>query len=500
VSLAPPAYDLVVPTIARPSLADLLGVLAAQDLPGLGRIVLVDDRQRGGEPVAIPEPLRAGTVVRRSGGRGPAAARNVGWRATTARWVVFVDDDVLPDPDWGSALAADLAAAGPGVGAVQGIVRVPLPTDRRPTDWERDISGLARSWWITADLAYRREALVRTGGFDEGFGHAYREDADLALRVAAAGWSLIRGDRTVSHPVRPAPWWISVARQRGNADDARMVARHGRHWRQAARAPRGRFRIHALTTASAVVVVGALLTRRWSCAALGGAVWAGATADFAARRIAPGPRTPAEVAAMVATGVAIPPVAVWHRLRGALSERRGGTRPRPAAVLFDRDGTLVVDVAYNGDPDRVEPVPGAAAAVARVRAAGLPVGVVSNQSGIARGLITAEQVHAVNRRVEELVGPVDVWTHCPHDERDGCGCRKPAPGLVVEAADRLGVPPADCVVIGDIGADVTAARRAGARGILVPTPATRPEEIAAADEVAPTLAAALDLALGGVAP
>jgi D-glycero-D-manno-heptose 1,7-bisphosphate phosphatase len=170
------------------------------------------------------------------------------------------------------------------------------------------------------------------------------------------------------------------------------------------------------------------------------------------------------------------------------------------AVLFDRDGTLVIDVAYNGDPERVELVPGAAAAVARVRAAGLPVGVITNQSGVARGLITPGQVDAVNRRIDELLGPVDVWVHCPHDERAGCACRKPAPGLVIEAADRLGVAPGDCVVIGDIGADVTAARRAGARGILVPTPATRAEEIDDADEVAPTLAAALDRVLPAGVP
>jgi histidinol-phosphate phosphatase family protein len=170
---------------------------------------------------------------------------------------------------------------------------------------------------------------------------------------------------------------------------------------------------------------------------------------------------------------------------------------RPAAVLLDRDGTLVVDVPYNGDPEAVVPVPGAAAALGRLRAAGVRLAVVSNQSGIARGLLTEEQVRAVNARVEELLGPLGPWCVCPHGPEDGCACRKPRPGLVLQAARALGVAPADCAVVGDIGADVGAARAAGARGVLVPTPVTRREEVAAAPEVAPTLGAAVDLLLCG---
>jgi histidinol-phosphate phosphatase family protein len=174
-------------------------------------------------------------------------------------------------------------------------------------------------------------------------------------------------------------------------------------------------------------------------------------------------------------------------------------RPAPAAVLFDRDGTLVVDVPYNGDPEAVRPMPTALEAVAAVRAAGLPVGVVSNQSGIARGVVTAEQVAAVNRRVDALLGGLDTWHVCPHGPEEGCACRKPAPGLVLAAAAALGVPVERVVVIGDIGADLGAARAAGAMGVLVPTPATRAEEVEAAEHVAPTLLAAVRLALDGAA-
>jgi D-glycero-D-manno-heptose 1,7-bisphosphate phosphatase len=165
------------------------------------------------------------------------------------------------------------------------------------------------------------------------------------------------------------------------------------------------------------------------------------------------------------------------------------------ALLCDRDDTLIEDVPYNGDPALVCPRPGVSAALARVRACGLPVGVVSNQSGVGRGALTLRAVHAVHRRVDDLLGPFDVFAFCPHVVCDDCACRKPAPGLIIAAAHSLGVAPSDCVMIGDIGADVEAARRAGALGILVPTGRTLPDEIATAEVVAETFADAVDLVL-----
>jgi histidinol-phosphate phosphatase family protein len=220
------------------------------------------------------------------------------------------------------------------------------------------------------------------------------------------------------------------------------------------------------------------------------AAWTALTAQFAFVRILPGPRTRAEIARMIVTSIVIPPVAVFHRARGTYRESRAGRRVD--AVLFDRDGTLVVDVPFNGDPERVEPVSGAAAAVGRLRAAALRTGVVSNQSAVALGLIGPEDVAAVNARVDELVGPIGGWWCCPHGDGDGCGCRKPAPGLVVTAARESSSRLARCVVIGDTGADVAAAKSAGARAVLVPNDRTRAEEIEDASVVAGDLHTAVD--------
>ena len=169
----------------------------------------------------------------------------------------------------------------------------------------------------------------------------------------------------------------------------------------------------------------------------------------------------------------------------------------PDLVLFDRDGTLVRDFPYNGDPAWVRPVDGVKEALDRLRAHGVRVGVVSNQSGVARGIITAAQVEACMDRLAELLGPFDTVQVCPHGPDDGCPCRKPAPGMVRTACAELDVDPARCVVIGDVGADVDAASAAGALGILVPTPVTRRQEVAAASRRAETVARAVDDVLAG---
>lgn len=299
--------SIVIPTLGRPSLAALLSALAAAD----AEILVVDDRADRERPLDVP----AGKVLT---GRaaGPAAARNIGWRAARHEWVVFLDDDVVPEPDWLARLATDLAGAAPDVGGVQGRLRVPLPADRRPTDWERVTAALAGGAWITADMAYRRTALARTGGFDERLPRAFREDAELAYRVRRAGWRLVRGDRAVTHPVRPESRWVSVRTQCGNADDALLRRLYGPPWRSLLDIPPGRRPRHVAVTAAAATALICALARRPGWAAVAAAAWAAGAAEFAAARILPGPRDRREVTTMLATSVVIPPVATAHWLRG----------------------------------------------------------------------------------------------------------------------------------------------------------------------------------------
>jgi histidinol-phosphate phosphatase family protein len=502
---------IVVPTMGRPSLDVLLDALARQRHPVDAPIVLVDDRRTG--PDLTPDSRGLDVTVVRSGGGGPARARNLGWRRARTTWVSFLDDDVVPDEDWYELLHHDLRTDALGS---CGRVRVPLPAERRPTDWERGTAGLAGSRWITADLSYRREALAGVGGFDERFPRAFREDADLALRLGATldeRSTIVTGQRWITHPVRPSDDWASLRQQAGNADDMLMRRLHGRGWQRRAGAPVGRRAAHVATTAAGVAALGSLawdairrprrrvparMTSAGMASVVAAGVWLAGTAEFAWRRIAPGPRDHDEVRRMLLTSLAIPPAATWHTARG-LVRHRHATRWRglPDLVLLDRDGTLVHDVPYNGDPARVTPVDGAREALDRLRREGVRVALVTNQSGVARGLISAEQVRAVNDRVAELLGPFDGVYVCPHGPDDGCECRKPAPGLVKQALAEAGVAPARAVMIGDIGSDLAAAGAAGVAGVLVPTRQTLPDEVAAAETVATTLPAAVDAVLRG---
>jgi histidinol-phosphate phosphatase family protein len=491
--------DLVIPTQGRPSLHRLLEALAPQR-DRLGEVLVVVDHPGAVARVSgeLDGPVLAGN------GRGPGAARNVGWRASGAEWVVFLDDDVLPGPSWADQLGADLAALGPAVAASQGRLLVPRPGGRAAGDWERCVAGLAGAPWITADFACRRRALAAVGGFDERFRHAYREDTDLAMRLLRGGWQIVPGGRHVEHPVGEAGFWVSVSRQRGNADDVLMRSLHGRHWRRWGRAPAGRLRRHLLTAAAGLAAVAAIASRRPRPATALAAVWLALTAELAWARIAPGPRERSEVGRMLVTSAVLPFAAAawsaWGWLRLPLlrgGPAGNGERPpqtAPAAVLFDRDGTLIVDIPYNGDPRRVLPMPGAARAVERLREAGLPIAVISNQSGVRRGVIEVAEVEAVNRRTRELLG-VDTWLYCPHGPEDRCDCRKPEPGMVVRAAERLGVRPERCAVIGDVAADVQAAQAAGAAAVIVPTPRTEAEDVRMSPRRAESLEGAVELLL-----
>lgn len=150
------------------------------------------------------------------------------------------------------------------------------------------------------------------------------------------------------------------------------------------------------------------------------------------------------------------------------------------AIFFDRDGTLNEEIGYVNDPARIRLLPGAPEAVAAARNAGFMTVIISNQSGIARGLITDEQAQAVNRRVCDLLqdfgSRIDGVFYCPHNPKGivlefsiVCECRKPQPGLLRQAEAALGINLRKSFVIGDKATDVEAAIGVGATGILVRT-------------------------------
>lgn len=148
------------------------------------------------------------------------------------------------------------------------------------------------------------------------------------------------------------------------------------------------------------------------------------------------------------------------------------TRVRPA-VFLDRDGTLIEDVGFLGDPNGVALLPTVTDALRLLAAHNYATIVISNQSGIARGLLDEAQVRSVNaeivRRLDGDALAIDGWYWCPH-YCDGCECRKPEPGLLHRAVREHGLTLTGAAMIGDRGSDVELGRRVGIPGIAVPGP------------------------------
>jgi D-glycero-D-manno-heptose 1,7-bisphosphate phosphatase len=196
------------------------------------------------------------------------------------------------------------------------------------------------------------------------------------------------------------------------------------------------------------------------------------------------------------------------RLSGALRVGR-------PAVFLDRDGVLVRDPDLLVRAEQIEVLPGAAPAVRRLREAGLPVVVVSNQPVVARGLLTEADVCAleaeVERRLRAAGADIDAFYYCPHHPnatvplyRDACQCRKPRPGMLLRAARDLDLDVHASAMVGDRPSDVAAGRRAGCRTVVLvesgmhaapPIASPDPQVVDRPDAAVPDLAAAVDLIL-----
>jgi glycosyltransferase involved in cell wall biosynthesis len=315
--------SVVIPTFRRAALLRrCLDAVLAQDFdPQRFEIVVCDDGPDDATR-AVVETLarahvRAGPQMRYlaiSATKGPAGARNAGWRAVSTPAVAFTDDDTVPDRHWLSAGYAALACVPAAAG------RIVVPMNALPTDYEADVGGLARAEFATANTFVRRELLLRTGGFDERFTSAWREDSDLQFALLTAGATIGRADAAiVVHPVRPAPWGVSLAQQKKSQFDALLYKKYPVLFRERVH-PRTPLRYYLIITAAFAGGVFALL-KLPAAALCAGAIWLFLSTQFCMARLAHTSREPAHIAEMAWTSVLIPFLSIYWRLYGAVKFR-----------------------------------------------------------------------------------------------------------------------------------------------------------------------------------
>lgn len=323
--MEPLRISVVIPTYKRPALLlRCLQSLTRQDFPGEHyEIIVVSD---GEDPVTASAlsdmqaqrfPLIRYYALARKG--GPAAARNLGWILAQSQLIAFTDDDCMPDQKWLAAIWSSWHRSGQCAEvAYSGNTIVPIGPE--PTDYEKNISRLAFAEFITANCACTVAALRKVGGFDERFTMAWREDSDLQFKFIQDNIPILRiSDAVVTHPVRKAPWGISIRDERKNMFNALLYKKYPSLYRQKIQ-PNPPWHYYIIAVFLVVLVIG-LLTGRTPLQVVGIAGWAAMTAWFAARRLRAASRSWNHVSEMIFTSAIIPLLSLFWKFYGSWKYR-----------------------------------------------------------------------------------------------------------------------------------------------------------------------------------
>jgi glycosyltransferase involved in cell wall biosynthesis len=316
--------SVVVPTYKRPELMmNCLIALSKQDLARNDFEIIVvsdgpDDATRHMMHNMNHLVLPYVQYITLNANRGPASARNAGWRKANGELVAFTDDDCRPSQGWLSALwnAYEFNAADEI--AFSGTVIVPIPD--MPTDYELNTSHLAHADFITANCACTKKALERINGFDERFRVAWREDSDLEFKLIENNISIIKiKEAVVVHPVRKAKWGVSIDEQRKTMFNALLYKKFPSLFRRKIqRRPAWNY---YMIVAGAILTVVGLIAGKKLLMITGTLLYIAFTLAFIAKRLSRTSRSREHVLEIVATSAVIPFVSVYWTLYGALKYR-----------------------------------------------------------------------------------------------------------------------------------------------------------------------------------
>ncbi|MEZ0539715.1 glycosyltransferase family 2 protein [Fibrella arboris] len=318
-----PQISVIIPTYQRPDLLrKCLDALARQTISSDHfEVLVVDDGDQPLTALTVRKAMQeTGLSIRylaQPERRGPAAARNRGWRVALSPLIAFTDDDCLPDPNW---LSAALARFEQGETVLTGQLTMPLPN--KPTAHDRTMALLERAEFITANLCCRRSALEAVGGFDEDFDSAWREDSELQFKFLRIGTPITRcPEAVIVHPLRPAPWYAPLRDERKNRYDALLYRKHPDLFRQRIPTYSSLVRRYYLTVSAALVTMMAALMGQWTMVTAGLIGWGLLTLLLLVEQIAGQPLNWRSVGRAFVLSVATPFWAVYWRLYGAVKYR-----------------------------------------------------------------------------------------------------------------------------------------------------------------------------------
>ena len=245
---------------------------------------------------------------------GPAAARNLGWLLAQGELVVFTDDDCIPAANWLNAMWAAYQRQGLTEVAFSGNTVVPIK--EHPTDYEKNISQLASAEFITANCACTRKALQQVDGFDERFKMAWREDSDLQFKFIQSGIPILKvPGAIVTHPVRKAPWGVSIKEERKGMFNALLYKKYPRLYKEKIQ-PSPPWHYYAISVFLVLLIAG-LITDKSVPKYTGMIGWLVLTTWFTWKRLHSTSHSLPHVTEMMFTSAVIPVLSLFWKFYGS---------------------------------------------------------------------------------------------------------------------------------------------------------------------------------------
>jgi glycosyltransferase involved in cell wall biosynthesis len=315
-----PTVSVIIPTYKRPALLiRCLQALAMQQFPKKQfEIIVVTDGPDIITRAAIQQQHFTTPLVRVFSlpvKKGPAAARNFGWEKATGNLILFTDDDCVPHTSWIKEFYTAYTQQPFASAAFTG--RVIVPRSNKPTDYEKNTAWLEQADFVTANCACTKTALKQINGFDETYTMAWREDSDLEFKLIGQKVPIhFVQQAIVTHPVRKAPWGISLKEQKKSMFNALLYKKYPGLYRQKIH-KRPLWNYYAIVLLFIAIIISAAMQLS-AIAIIAFLAWLLFVSQFIIKRLRGTTHAAGHVAEMIITSIVIPFLSIFWTLYGSL--------------------------------------------------------------------------------------------------------------------------------------------------------------------------------------